>query len=330
MCAKRVLVTGGAGFIGSNVTEYLLEQGYWVRVVDNLSTGRLENLKHFFDHSRFEFMKGDLVSPSIAYAATETMDVVVHLAALGSVPRSVKTPHVTFYNNVQAFMNTIHAAKKNGIKRFVYASSSSVYGIHAYHDNVEGQEGTLQSPYALSKAMDEEIGEMWSRLYGMEAIGLRFFNVFGKRQVLQGEYSAVVPIFINRVLQRSPVFIYGDGCQSRDFTHVDNVVHAIELAMTTTRSDAFGTAVNVGLGQSTSVNDLLQEIDAIVLQETGNKEMKEMVVNHVEERNGDVRNSRANTQRLRSLLGFTPQTSFKNGLTKTIRWWMEKHDTTNE
>ncbi|HOU47475.1 MAG TPA: SDR family oxidoreductase, partial [Chitinophagales bacterium] len=300
---KRILVTGGAGFIGSNVTQYLLEHGAKVRVFDNLATGNLDNLKEFQSNPNFEFLEGDLRHPSDCEQAAREIDAVCHQAAIGSVPRSIKDPITTNDVNIGGFVNMLTAAKNAGIKRFVYASSSSVYGDEPNLPKKEERIGNPLSPYAVTKYTNEVYANVFSRCYAMELIGLRYFNVFGPKQDPYGEYAAVMPLFIKALLEDKAPYVNGDGEQSRDLTFVHNAVQANILGLTTNNTAAFNQAYNVAYGERFTINQMYEAI-RIALK-------KEIKAIHREPRAGDIRDSLADISKAKNLLNYAPQYSFE-------------------
>ncbi len=310
---KRILVTGGAGFIGSNVTQYLLEHGAKVRVFDNLATGNLDNLKEFQSNPNFEFLEGDLRHPSDCEQAAREIDAVCHQAAIGSVPRSIKDPITTNDVNIGGFVNMLTAAKNAGIKRFIYASSSSVYGDEPNLPKKEERIGNPLSPYAVTKYTNEVYANVFSRCYAMELIGLRYFNVFGPKQDPYGEYAAVMPLFIKALLEDKAPYVNGDGEQSRDLTFVHNAVQANILGLTTNNTAAFNQAYNVAYGERFTINQMYEAI-RIALK-------KEIKAIHREPRAGDIRDSLADISKAKNLLGYAPQYSFEQGLPLTIDYF---------
>jgi len=305
------LVTGGAGFIGSHIVEYLLAHGAAkVRVLDNLSTGSIENVRIFEQNSHYEFIKGDIRDYAVCANACVGIDYVSHQAALGSVPRSVKDPVTTNEVNISGFVNVITAAKNAAVKCFVYASSSSVYGDEPVLPKVEHKTGNLLSPYAVTKMTNELYAGVFGKLYGLKVAGLRYFNVFGPRQDPNGPYAAVIPLFIDGILNNKPVYINGDGEQTRDFTYVENAVQANICALFATNEKAFGTAYNVAVGDNFSVNFLFNSIREL------------LGINHSptyrEPREGDIRDSLADISKANELLGYNPTTKFLDGLKATV------------
>ncbi len=311
---KQFLVTGGAGFIGSHIVNYLLNNGAkQVKVLDNLSTGFLENLKEHESNTAFKFIHGDITNYQTCLDACKEIDGVFHNAALGSVSRSMQDPMATNQANVSGFINVLFAAKEQNVKRVVYASSSSVYGDDKNAEKQEHITGSLLSPYAVSKKTDELYADVFARSYGMEIIGLRYFNVFGPKQNPNGAYAAVIPIFISNLLKGTTPSIFGDGTTSRDFTFINNVVYANVLAFASTKKEAVNEVYNVAYGASTSLNQLFQLIKTN-LNSPVNPQYKE-------ERKGDIKNSLANISKAKNLLGYSPLISLEEGLSITIEWY---------
>lgn len=302
-----VLVTGGAGFIGSHLVDALVASGARVRVIDDLSTGRRQNLEASI--SKIELMVADIRDPAACQRACEGVTYVFHEAALGSVPRSMEDPATSLAVNVGGTTNVFLAAKKAGVRRVVYASSSSVYGDSQRMPKREGEEGKPLSPYALSKRMDEEIADTFARCYGMKLVGLRYFNVYGPRQNPNGPYAAVIPRFQQACLMGQPMTIYGDGNQRRDFTFIDDVVRANLLASQAPESSC-GRAYNIGAGNAVSVNDLARAM----LEITGSRSQ----IQHVEPRAGDVPLSLASTSDAKEALGFEAGVVFMDGIKRTM------------
>lgn len=317
---KKILITGGAGFIGSHIIEYFLTKTNIgeVRVLDNLSTGKMDNIQPFLDAypDRLKFVKGDLRHRATIQELVKNVDMISHQAALGSVPRSFKNPVATFNSNMIGMTNLLHEANKAGVKRFVYASSSSIYGTDYHNPKVENHIGTPLSPYALSKLSNEMIANIYHKEYKMECIGLRYFNIFGPRQDPNGPYSAVIPKFINLCLSGKQCTINGDGKISRDFTFVDNAVSANYLALTTEDDRAFGKAYNVACGSSYDINTIYYTIAKRLEYE---KEPK-----YGAERAGDVKFSKGNISLADAYLGYKPLVSFYDGIGKTIEYYKKK------
>lgn len=305
------LVTGGAGFIGSHITEYLLKNGAGkVRVLDNLATGFKKNIDLFTDYSNFEFIEGDIRDTEVCRKACEGIDYVSHQAALGSVPRSIKDPITSNDVNVGGFVNMLTAAKDAGVKTFVYASSSSVYGDEPNLPKREEKVGNPLSPYAVTKKTNELYAGVFAQLYGMKLVGYRYFNVFGPRQDPDGPYAAVIPLLVSGIMKKEPVYINGDGEQTRDFTFVDNAVQANIKGMLTTNEEAFGKVYNIAVGENFSVNFLYNEIRDIL--------KADHEATYREPRAGDVRNSLADISLARNLLGYEPTKRFMDGLVQTV------------
>ena len=312
------LVTGGAGFIGSNIVEYLVHHGAGeVRIMDNLCEGKFENIANFVDLPNVRFLELDITNESDCKAACENIDYVTHQAALGSVPRSIEVPLVTHAANVTGFLNVITAAKDAGAKRFVYASSSSVYGDSPVMPKVESQIGTLLSPYAATKYTNEIYASVFGQCYGLEAVGLRYFNVFGPRQKPDGPYAAVIPLFMDALLKNQAPFINGDGEQSRDFTFVANAVQANIRGMFTTHSEASSKAYNVAFGERATVNQLFQTLKRLTGATTDPE--------YREPRAGDVQHSLADISRAKEFLDYQPTTSFEDGLDVTLAWFKKRY-----
>jgi UDP-N-acetylglucosamine 4-epimerase len=306
-----VLITGAAGFIGSNLVEYLLKYGVKkIVVLDNLSTGFMSNIEPFLSNPRFTFIKGDLTNLDDCMKACEGVDLICHQAALGSVPRSVKEPHNTCASNIQGFVNLVVAARDSGIKRIVYASSSSVYGDEPTLPKKEERIGKPLSPYAISKLSNEIFAKNFGELYGIDFIGFRYFNVFGPNQSPQGAYAAVIPLYIDACLKNEPCYFNGDGLMTRDFTFVENVVQINVRALTTTNPEALNQVYNVGCNERITIMDLYTNIRDI----TNSK--SEGV--HREPREGDIRNSLADISKAQQLLDYDPVFKLKEGLSITI------------
>lgn len=316
---KKVLVTGGAGFIGSNLIEALLLQDNEVVCLDNLITGRRENLDPFLSNPNFTFIEGDIRDTDTCLKATQGVDVILHQAALGSVPRSIDQPFNSHDHNVSGFLRILDAARANGVKRIVYASSSSVYGDHPVLPKVEGQEGNQLSPYAVTKFADELYAGVYAKHYGLELIGLRYFNVFGRRQDPDSTYAAVIPRFVKAFLNGVSPVINGDGTHSRDFTYIDNVILFNQLAATTQNPEALNTAFNVACGENASLNDLIR-----LLKENLAKfqpDVMNIEIVYGPERPGDVRHSLASIEKAQRLLNYQPRFSFEAGLELATEWY---------
>ncbi len=324
---KTWLITGVAGFIGSNLVESLLNLNQKVIGVDNFSTGHQYNLDHIQNSisdkkwNNFTFIEGDITNLETCQQITKDVDIVLHQAALGSVPRSIDNPILTNFNNVTGFLNMLTASKENGVKRFVYASSSSVYGDSKELPKVEDRTGNLLSPYAVTKYVNELYMGVFQKCYGMEAIGLRYFNVFGKRQDPNGAYAAVMPKWIGQILNGEDVFINGDGETSRDFTYIDNVLQANILAGTTNNQKAYGQAFNTAIGGRETLNNLYDAIKNGIQQELPNLKIKEPIYRDF--RVGDIRHSNANIDKMKTLLGYEPTHTLEQGLKESIAWYIQ-------
>jgi UDP-N-acetylglucosamine 4-epimerase len=310
------LVTGGAGFIGSNLCEALLHMGQTVRVLDDLSTGFLQNLNAFEDDVNFSFIKGDIKDYEVCLGATEGVDYVLHQAAWGSVPRSIEMPRFYEQNNVMGTLNMMEAARQNGVKKFVYASSSSVYGDEATLPKVEGREGNILSPYALTKRTIEEYGKLYYKLYGLDTYGLRYFNVFGRRQTPEGAYAAVIPKWIKQLLKDESPTIHGDGKQSRDFTYIENVIEA-NLKACLAPSSAAGQAYNIASGGREYLIDIYWTLAKAL--------KKEIQPTFGPARAGDIKHSNADISKAKQYLGYEGAWSFEEGIREAIAWYIANH-----
>lgn len=308
------LVTGGAGFIGSNLCEALLNMGYQVRCLDNLSTGKRENVDLFINHPNYTFLEKDIRDLDSCMEACKGADYVLNQAAWGSVPRSIEMPLLYEEINIRGTLNMMEAARQNGVKKFVYASSSSVYGDHPVLPKVEGQEGNLLSPYALTKRVDEEYGKLYKKLYGLDTYGMRYFNVFGRRQDPDGAYAAVIPKFIKLLLHDEVPTINGDGKQSRDFTYIDNVIEA-NLKACLAPSEAAGQAFNIAYGGREYLIDIYYDLCKAL--------GKEVEPNFGPDRAGDIKHSNADISKAKKLLGYDPDYSFEKGIALAIDWYKE-------
>jgi UDP-N-acetylglucosamine 4-epimerase len=308
------LVTGGAGFIGSNICEALLDMGYKVRCLDNLSTGHIENIQPLMENKNFTFIEDDIRDLDACMKATEGVTYVLNEAAWGSVPRSIEMPLLYEEINIRGTLNMMEASRQNGVKKFVYASSSSVYGDSTVLPKKEGQEGNVLSPYALTKKVDEEYGKLYKSLYGLDTYGLRYFNVFGRRQDPNGAYAAVIPKFLKQLMNGETPTINGDGKQSRDFTYVDNVIEG-NLRACLASSDAAGEAYNIGAGGREYLIDVYHHLtDALGL---------DVEPNYGPARKGDIRDSNADISKARKNLGYDPSYDFKAGIELAINWYKE-------
>ena len=309
------LVTGGAGFIGSNLCEAILELGYQVIALDNLSTGKRENIDVFLKNPNFKFIEGDIRNFEICLVATKNINYVLHQAAWGSVPRSIEMPLAYEEINVLGTLNMLEASKQNNIDKFVYASSSSVYGDNPTLPKVEGNEGRPLSPYALTKRTNEEYAKLYSDLYNLDTYGLRYFNVFGRRQDPDGAYAAVIPKFIKQLLKNERPTINGDGKQSRDFTYIDNVIEANLKACKASKGDS-GEVFNIAYGGREYLIDIYYE-----LVEALNKDIEPVFV---PDRPGDIKHSNADISKAKNKLNYNPKINFKQGMKESINWY-RKH-----
>lgn len=308
------LVTGGAGFIGSNLCEAILKMGYKVRCLDDLSTGKQANVDIFLDNPNYTFIKGDIKDLDTCMAACEGVDYVLNQAAWGSVPRSIEMPLFYEKNNIMGTLNMMETARQQGVKKFVYASSSSVYGDHPVLPKKEGQEGNLLSPYALTKRVDEEFAKLYTRLYGLDTYGLRYFNVFGRRQDPDGAYAAVIPKFIKMLMNGETPTINGDGMQSRDFTYIENVIEA-NLKACLAPHEAAGNAFNIAYGGREYLIDIYHSLTRAL--------GKDIEPNFGPDRAGDIKHSNADISKAREMLGYDPDYDFDSGLKLAIDWYVE-------
>jgi UDP-N-acetylglucosamine/UDP-N-acetylgalactosamine 4-epimerase len=308
------LVTGGAGFIGSNLCEAILSLGYKVRCLDNLSTGKQENVDLFINNPKYTFINGDITDLKTCMDACKDVDYVLNQAAWGSVPRSIEMPLYYEEVNIRGTLNMMEAARQNGVKKFVYASSSSVYGDEPNLPKKEGIEGNLLSPYALTKRVDEEYGKLYYKLYGLDTYGLRYFNVFGRRQDPNGAYAAVIPKFIKQLQNDEKPTINGDGKQSRDFTYIENVIEA-NLKACQASHDAAGQAFNVAYGGREYLIDIYYELTKAL--------GKNIEPIFGPDRAGDIKHSNADISKAKKLLGYDPEFSFADGIKLAIEWYRE-------
>lgn len=318
---KKILVTGGAGFIGSNLCEYLLQHNNQVTCIDNFITGKKENIEPFLSNPNFSFIEGDIRNPEDCKTAVKGVEIVIHQAALGSVPRSIENPVRSNEINIMGTLNMLDAAKEAGIKRFVYAASSSTYGDSKELPKVEDRIGKPLSPYAVSKYVNELHAQNFGALYGMETIGLRYFNVFGRRQDPEGAYAAVIPKFVKQFVDSEQITINGDGTISRDFTYIDNVIQANMLAASTTNPEAYNQVFNVAFGESNSLNTLYEIIRDLLSE--FKPEVKSAKPHHGPNRKGDIEHSLASIDKAKKLLGYNPQFDLRMGLENAIKWYWE-------
>ncbi len=321
MMEKTILITGGAGFIGSNLTEYFLAKGYKVVVLDNFATGHRHNLAAVAAHPQFKLIEGDIRNINDCVVAVEGVDYVLHQAALGSVPRSIGDPVTTNDVNVSGFLNMSVAARDAKVKRFVYAASSSTYGDSQGLPKVEEVIGKPLSPYAITKYVNELYAEIFGKAYGLETIGLRYFNVFGRKQDPKGAYAAVIPKFVMQLMQHQSPIINGDGNYSRDFTYIDNVIQMNELAMTTTQPEAINTVFNTAFGDRNTLNDLVGYLKAYLGEY--DESIKNIPIEYGPNCAGDIPHSLASIDKAQRLLGYAPQFSLQQGLKEAVGWYWE-------
>lgn len=317
--SKTILITGGAGFIGSNLCEYFLSKGNRVVCLDNFATGHRHNIDHLFSNENFKLIEGDIRNIEECKKAVEGVDYVLHQAALGSVPRSIVDPITSNEVNISGFLNMLVASRDAGVKRFVYAASSSTYGDSESLPKVEDKIGKPLSPYAITKYVNELYAEIFGKTYGLETIGLRYFNVFGRKQDPNGAYAAVIPKFVLQLVKGESPVINGDGNYSRDFTYIDNVIQMNELAMETQNPEAINTVYNTAFGDRTTLNDLvyylkeyLSEFDASI---------KDIEIVHGPNRIGDIPHSLASIDKAKQLLNYNPKFSFNEGLKEAVKWY---------
>ena len=315
----KILITGGAGFIGSNLCEYFLSKEYQVVCLDNFATGHRHNLTSFINNKNFTFIEGDIRNLSDCHKAVEGVDFVLHQAALGSVPRSINDPITTNDVNVSGFLNMLVASRDSKVKRFVYAASSSTYGDSESLPKVEENIGKPLSPYAITKYVNELYAEIFSKSYGLETIGLRYFNVFGRKQDPNGAYAAVIPKFVMQLMAHESPVINGDGNFSRDFTYIDNVIQMNELAIKTTNPDAINTVYNTAYGDRTTLNDLVKYLKESLSQY--DKAIANLPIIHGPNRAGDIPHSLASIDKAKRLLNYKPLFSMQNGLDEAVKWY---------
>jgi len=318
---KYILVTGGAGFIGSNLIEVLLSQNNKVVCLDNFSTGKRENISPFLDNKDFTLIEGDIRDIETCAKAVKGGEIVLHQAALGSVPRSINDPVTTNSVNIDGFLNMLVVSKDADVKRFIYAASSSTYGDHPALPKVEDKIGNPLSPYAVTKYVNELYADVFYKTYGLETIGLRYFNVFGRRQDPEGAYAAVIPKFTMQLMNGESPVINGDGTHSRDFTHIDNVIQINQLAAISDNLKAVNEVYNVAFGASTSLNELLSLLKSLL--SAHNPAIADIEAIYGPERAGDVKHSLADIDKARELLGYDPEIDFAAGMAKTISWYIE-------
>ena len=316
---KKILVTGGAGFIGSNLCEALLNKDNKVVCLDNFATGKRENIAEFIEEPNFTLIEGDIRKLNDCLKATQGVDFVLHQAALGSVPRSIKDPITSNEVNVSGFLNMLVASRDNGVKRFVFAASSSTYGDSESMPKVEDIIGKPLSPYAITKYVNELYADIFSKSYGLETIGLRYFNVFGRKQDPNGAYAAVIPKFVSQLMKGESPVINGDGTYSRDFTYIDNVIQANLLSLITTNEKAINTVYNVAYGDRNTLNDLMGYLKEF-LSEFDPKILNIEVI-YGPKRAGDIPHSHASVDKAKKILNYKPQFSLQKGLKEAVIWY---------
>ncbi|QQT53193.1 SDR family oxidoreductase [Sphingobacterium multivorum] len=318
---SKILITGGAGFIGSNLVEHFLGKGHQVAVLDNFATGHRHNLVQHSENTDFTLIEGDIRNNADCQKAVEGVDYVLHQAALGSVPRSIKDPQTSNEVNVTGFLNMLVAARDAGVKRFIYAASSSTYGDSENLPKVEDIIGKPLSPYAITKYVNELYADIFSKTYGLETIGLRYFNVFGRRQDPNGAYAAVIPLFVKKFMNHESPVINGTGDYSRDFTYIDNVIQMNERAMTTDNPDAINTVYNTAVGDRTTLNQLVGYLKEFLTEYDA--EIAKVEIIHGPNRQGDIPHSLASIDKARQLLGYEPTHVIRDGLKEAVKWYWD-------
>lgn len=316
---KQILVTGGAGFIGSNLCEYFLHRNYRIRVLDNFATGHRYNIESFLSNPNFSLIEGDIRNLEDCRKGAEGVDYVLHQAALGSVPRSINDPITTNDVNVSGFLNMLIAARDAKVKRFVYAASSSTYGDSENLPKIEDIIGKPLSPYAITKYVNELYADIFSKTYGLECIGLRYFNVFGRRQDPKGAYAAVIPKFVTQLMNHESPVINGGGDYSRDFTYIDNVIQMNELAMLTDNQEAINTVYNTAVGDRTTLNQLVAYLKEDLIEY--DPKIEDVEVIYGPNRAGDIPHSLASIEKAEKLLGYKPTHTIKEGLKEALSWY---------
>ena len=321
MSPTKILITGGAGFIGSNLCEYFLSQGHSVVCLDNFATGHRHNLKAFLGSEKFTLIEGDIRTIEDCQKAVEGVEFVLHQAALGSVPRSINDPITTNDVNVSGFLNMLVASRDAGVKRFVYAASSSTYGDSESLPKVENVIGKPLSPYAITKYVNELYAEIFSKTYGLETIGLRYFNVFGRKQDPNGAYAAVIPKFVMQLMKHESPVINGDGNYSRDFTYIDNVIQMNDLAIKTQNPEAINTVYNTAYGDRNTLNDLVGYLKKYLA--TFDASIENVPIIYGPNRAGDIPHSLASIEKAKELLNYDPKFSIEEGLKEAVKWYWE-------
>jgi len=318
---SKILITGGAGFIGSNLVEHFLGKGHQVVVLDNFATGHRHNLAQHSENTDFTLIEGDIRNNADCQKAVEGVDYVLHQAALGSVPRSIKDPQTSNEVNVTGFLNMLVAARDAGVRRFIYAASSSTYGDSENLPKVEDIIGKPLSPYAITKYVNELYADIFSKTYGLETVGLRYFNVFGRRQDPNGAYAAVIPLFVKKFMNHESPVINGTGDYSRDFTYIDNVIQMNERAMTTDNVNAVNTVYNTAVGDRTTLNQLVGYLKEFLTEYDA--EIAKVEIIHGPNRLGDIPHSLASIDKARQLLGYEPTHVIRDGLKEAVKWYWD-------
>ena len=318
---KTILITGGAGFIGSNLVERFINQSNKIICLDNLATGKIKNIEPFLDNKNFVFINSDIRDLNVCQNACKDVDLVLHQAALGSVPRSINDPITTNSVNVDGFLNILIAARDQKVKRFVYAASSPTYGDSTELPKREDKIGSPLSPYAVTKLVNELYAKVFADLYEMEVIGLRYFNVFGKNQDPDGQYAAVFPKFIKQLIKLEAPVIHGDGNQTRDFTYIENVIQANELAATTQNKDALNNVFNIAYGESNKLGELTEELINALSQ--FDEKIRDIKPKYGPSRLGDIKDSLASIEKAKSLLGYNPRYNVRQGIQMAVKWYYE-------
>lgn len=318
---KKTLITGGAGFIGSNLCDHFIKKGHAITCLDNFATGYLHNIEHLLSHPHFTLIEGDIRNPDTCAKACAGQDYVLHQAALGSVPRSINDPVTSNEVNVSGFLNMLVAARDAKVKRFVYAASSSTYGDSASLPKVEDVIGKPLSPYAITKYVNELYADVFSKTYGMECIGLRYFNVFGRRQNPEGAYAAVIPKFVIQYMNYQSPVINGEGDYSRDFTYIDNVIQMNERAMLTRDAEAINTVYNTAVGDRTTIKEMAELVRGFL--SAYDEEIAKIEILHGPVRAGDVPHSKASIEKAERLLAYQPTHRFAEGLKEAVEWYWE-------